>query len=179
MNWLPWPLLPRKRWPKPNFKEKRAITLAEHERIVAREPNTEMRLFYQLLWNLGGAQSDVASLRAEDVDREQMVISYVRRKTGTVSLLHFSASIVAILDQLPKQGPLFPRLAEMHEKHRAKEFNRRCKGLNIYISGVTLHSYRYAWAERAKRAGMPERFAQRPLGTTAKRFTARTRGERR
>jgi hypothetical protein len=27
-----------------------------------------------------------------------------------------------------------------------------------------LHSYRYAWAERAKVAGMPERFAQEALG---------------
>ena len=32
------------------------------------------------------------------------------------------------------------------------------------ISGVTLHSYRYAWAERAKRCGYPERFAQEALG---------------
>ena len=50
----------------------------------------------------------------------------------------------------------------MHEKHRAKEFNRRCKGLGI--AGVSLHSYRYAWAERAKTAGYPERFAQAALG---------------
>jgi hypothetical protein len=55
---------------------------------VAREPNSEMRLFYQLLWNPEGSHSNVANLRSEDVDREQMVISYVRRKTGTVSLLH-------------------------------------------------------------------------------------------
>jgi hypothetical protein len=29
---------------------------------------------------------------------------------------------------------------------------------------VTLHSYRYAWAERAETAGMPERFAMENLG---------------
>ncbi|PYK98851.1 MAG: hypothetical protein DME19_10920, partial [Verrucomicrobia bacterium] len=28
----------------------------------------------------------------------------------------------------------------------------------------TLHSYRYAWAERARIAGYPERFAQEALG---------------
>jgi hypothetical protein len=33
---------------------------------------------------------------------------------------------------------------------------------------LTLHSYRYAWAERAKIAGMPERFAQEPLGYNSK-----------
>jgi methionyl-tRNA formyltransferase len=33
---------------------------------------------------------------------------------------------------------------------------------------VTLHSYRYAWAERAKTAGYPERFAQLALGHNSK-----------
>jgi hypothetical protein len=51
------------------------------------------------------------------------------------------------------EGPLFPRLQLMQEKHRAKEFRRCCLGLGIH--GVTLHSYRYAWAERAKQCGYP------------------------
>lgn len=29
---------------------------------------------------------------------------------------------------------------------------------------MSLHGYRYAWAERAKACGMPERFAQGALG---------------
>jgi len=36
------------------------------------------------------------------------------------------------------------------------------------IKGVTLHSYRYAWAERAKKAGYPERFAMDNLGQNSK-----------
>ena len=36
------------------------------------------------------------------------------------------------------------------------------------IEGVTLHSYRYAWAERAKTVGYPERFAQAALGHNSK-----------
>lgn len=36
------------------------------------------------------------------------------------------------------------------------------------IKGVTLHSYRYAWAERAKVCGYPERFAQEALGHNSK-----------
>ena len=31
-----------------------------------------------------------------------------------------------------------------------------------------MHSYRYAWAEMAKQAGMPERFAQAALGHSSK-----------
>ena len=34
--------------------------------------------------------------------------------------------------------------------------------------GVTLHCYRYAWAERAKQCGYPERFAQEALGHNRK-----------
>jgi integrase len=33
---------------------------------------------------------------------------------------------------------------------------------------MTLHCYRYAWAERAKVVGMPERFAQAALGHNSK-----------
>jgi integrase len=35
---------------------------------------------------------------------------------------------------------------------------------------VSLHSYRYTWAERAKAAGMPERFAQQALDHRSKAF---------
>jgi hypothetical protein len=36
MNWLPWPVLPKKRWPTIKFKEKRAIILGEHQAIISR-----------------------------------------------------------------------------------------------------------------------------------------------
>ncbi len=166
LGWLPWPLLPRKRWPAPQFKEKRAITCDEHCRIVNREPNAETRAFYELCWHLGGAQSDVANLKAEDIDRDSKVISYRRAKTGTVSLFHFGPQVQGLLDRLPQYGFLFPRLAPMDEKHRAKQFRRRC--LSLGIGDVSLHSYRYAWAERAKACGYPERFAMEALGHNSK-----------
>ena len=49
---------------------------------------------------------------------------------------------------------------------RATEFKQRCVGLRI--SGVSLHSYRYAWAERALKCGFAERFAQQALGHNSK-----------
>jgi integrase len=45
-------------------------------------------------------------------------------------------------------------------------FIKRLKSVDV--SGVSLHSYRYAWAERAKEAGYPERFAMQALGHTSK-----------
>jgi integrase len=71
-----------------------------------------------------------------------------------------------ISDELPRSGPLFPYLKKCKEKDRATEFRQRCQGLGIH--GVTLHSYRYAWAERAKAAGYPERYAQMALGHNSK-----------
>jgi integrase len=166
LGWLPWPILPRAQWPPVRFKPKRAITPAEHQQIILREPNPETRAFYELLWKIGGSQSDVAGLCAEDIDWRQRTISYFRGKTGSRAILHFGEGVERILRSLPEQGSLFPRLSQMHEKHRAKEFNRRCKGLGIV--GISLHSYRYAWAERAKQCGYPERFAQEALGHNSK-----------
>src|SRR6185437_8110255 len=43
MNWLPWPLVTKRQWPAVEFKEKRSITLAEHQAIVEREQNPERK----------------------------------------------------------------------------------------------------------------------------------------
>jgi len=176
MRWLPWPVLPPRLWPAVRYKDKRAITLAEHEKIVERERNPEIRAFYQLLWQLGGSQSDVATLKAEDVDWPNHAISYRRHKTGVTVLLTFGEDAAAVLKDLPKSGPLFPRLAALHEKHRAKMFVKRLA--TVGIKGVSLHSYRYAWAERARVAGYPERYAMQALGHSSKTDDRNTRCRR-
>ena len=76
MNWLPWPILPKKQWPQVRFKEKRAITLAEHQKIVAAEGNPERKALYQLCWHLGASQGDIASLKGEDVDWTNNTVSF-------------------------------------------------------------------------------------------------------
>ena len=76
MNWLPVPVLPKKLWPGFRFGEKRAVTLVEHQQIVARETNPERRDFYQLAWHLGASQSDIAFLDASNIDWQKRVISY-------------------------------------------------------------------------------------------------------
>lgn len=166
MNWLPQPVLPKKQWPKLKYKEKRAVTFEEHEKILSRERNEEMNAFIRCCWEIGGSQSDVACLKAEDIDWQSHVVSFFRGKTGTVQTLHFGEHLAQILRTLPQTGFLFPRLAVMDEKHRASLFQRACRRVNV--SGVSLHSYRYSWAERAKTAGYPERFAMENLGHNSK-----------
>ncbi len=169
MSWLPWPLVPKRQWPAVEFKEKRGITLAEHLAIVARENNPERKAFYKLAWHLGASQSDLAFLEAENVDWEHHVISYARQKTGSIAIMRFDEDMAEILRDLPGSGPLFPYMRTVRSGDRATEFKQRCTGLGI--NGVSLHSYRYAWAERAKTAGYPERYAQVNLGHNSKAMT--------
>lgn len=170
MNWLPWPLITKRQWPVIRFKDKRAVTWEEHCKIVARERNPERKAFYQLAWHLGASQSDLAHLQAEDVDWPARIICFVRMKTRWRGLqppqIRFGQEVEAILATLPKTGPLFPYLQNVKPGHRATEFRQRCLGLGIH--GLSLHCYRYAWAERAMVVGYPERFAQLALGHGSK-----------
>lgn len=187
MEWLLKSVIPRLQWPKPVFKAKRAITAEEHCRIIeaetaAAERNQgsrnsdephydERRDFYELLWHTGAAQSDAAFLLAEDVDWTQRTLSYSRKKLKgragiKPALIRFGVEVEAILQRRPQSGPLFPYLRTVRPGDRATEFRQRVVGLGI--EGVSLHSYRYAWAERALKCGYPERFAQQALGHNSK-----------
>jgi integrase len=166
MNWLPWPLVPKRQWPAVKFKEKRAITLEEHQKILAAEVNPERKALYQLCWHLGASQGDIANLKGEDVDWQNGTVSFTRKKTGVAVLVHLGHEALNVFKDLPSEGMLFPYLASVRAGDRATEFGQRCRRLGI--TGVTLHSYRYAWAERAKTVGYPERFAQEALGHNSK-----------
>jgi integrase len=151
MGWLPWPIIPKKQWPKIVYGEKRAITLEEHQKIIGRERNPERRSFYELCWEIGGSQGDVACLHAEDIDWTERVIAFKRKKTTTPVLFHFGEAVAGILKALPKAGPLFPYLITLRASDRATEFKQRCE--TVGVSGVTLDSFRYALAERMARIG--------------------------
>jgi integrase len=166
MNWLPWPILAKRQWPKMKFQEKRGITWAEHQAILSRENDAEKRAYFECCWHLGGAQTDIASLTADNVDWQGRAISFHRRKTGTSSIVRFGDALENVLRHLPSFGPLFPNLTNKPETDRSRIFRLACN--RARISGVTLHSYRYAWAERAKTCGYPERFAQEALGHQSK-----------
>ena len=166
INWLPWPILPKRQWPQLKFKEKRAITHEEHQRIIAAEVNPERKALYELCWHLGASQGDIANLRGEDVDWQNRTISFIRQKTGVPVLVNLGAEALNLFKDLPSEGKLFPYLSSVRAGDRATEFRSRCRQLGI--QGVTLHSYRYAWAERAKTVGYPERLAQEALGHNSK-----------
>jgi integrase len=98
--------------------------------------------------------------------RFKIEVSFFREKTSVPVIVHLGKEALNLLKDLPAEGFIFPYLASVRANDRATEFRSRCRQLGI--KGVTLHSYRYAWAERAKVAGMPERFAQEALGHNSK-----------
>lgn len=71
-----------------------------------------------------------------------------------------------LLESLPKSGDLFPTIKTAGANARSTEFSRRCRIAGV--SGVSLHSYRYSWAQRAKACGYPQRFAQDALGHSSR-----------
>ena len=105
--------------------------LEEHQRIIKREGNPERRAYYELLWHLGASQTDLAMLKAEDVDRRDRVISFDRLKTrwrgGRPPIIHFGSGAEEVLRSLPSTGFLFPSLSQVKEKDRANEFRQRCE----------------------------------------------------
>jgi integrase len=104
-------------------------------------------------------------LRAEDIDWKNAVLVYRRKKLGPLSepaRLTIGTKLRALLESLPCFGDLFPNIERTSAARRAAEFRRRCRVAGI--DGVSLHSYRHAWAQRAKACGYPQRFAQEALG---------------
>ena len=166
LGWIAIPIVAPYLWPKYEPKDRRGITVEEHQDILAKEKKAEWKLYLELLWETGAAQSDAANFRAEDIDWQTRTISYFRQKTGSLAQFTISKALEKVLQQLPTTGVLFPNLSQFTANDRATRFRRRSHKAGI--TGITLHCYRYAWAERAKVVGMPERFAQAALGHNSK-----------
>jgi len=166
MKWLHEDVLTRKMWPVVRYGEKRAITLEEHRKIVAATHTLERQKYYQVLWETGASQSDIAKLTAEKIDWVTGSINFVRMKldgtsAGRVNLL-MGPTLENLVATLPRKGLLFPGLAKVGENDRATVFARTCEKLGI--EGVTLHSYRYSLIQRAKACGYPKRHAMAMVG---------------
>ncbi len=162
LGWLPAAIIPSKMWPKPICKPRRAITAEEHELLLASERNQERRDFYRILWEIGAAQSDAAALTAEHIDWQNRILTYQRQKTGEWASIQIGTRLETLLRRLPEKGFLFPHISQQVPGERSGDFWRRCKVAKVI--GVSLHSYRYAWAQRARVNGYPIRWAQNALG---------------
>jgi hypothetical protein len=171
LNWLPMPVMARKAWPPFRTKRAQAIARKQHEKLIETEQDPEFRHYLEMLWETGGSQTDIAGLHRNNVDEERHCLTYNRKKMGDQkeqegAAITIGNSLEQLLAKLPKEGLLFPKLAQQNEKVRASRFRKCCDRLGF--TNISLHSYRYAWAERAKTAGMPLREAMAHLGHGSK-----------
>jgi integrase len=171
LEWILKPVLSRRAWPKIRYASRHGITREQHEAILKVTSNKEYRLYFEMLWLTGGSQTDIASLRAEDLNWGTRRLYYERQKLrsrgqGNACLV-IGTALETLLRELPSEGPLFPHLVTLGESDRSSYFCRR-RAVAKLPKGIVLHSYRYAWAERAQSAGMPEREAMAHLGHGSK-----------
>ena len=167
MGVITHPILPNKMWPPKVKEEKRSITLEEHRLLHSNLRSWRWKIFLTLLWETGAAQSDAAHFRLENLKGD--VLEYHRMKTGARAAQRLSPELVALVHNAAcgrKKGFIIPSLQRMDQKDRANIFRRAC--LRCGVEGVSLHSYRYGWAERAYEAEMPERLAMIALGHNSK-----------
>jgi integrase len=160
---IPRPILATKWWPKRLKRTPRAITLEEHTVLVSNIVAKHWRYYLELLWETGASQSDAASFRLEFIRKG--VLEYQRKKTGTRAAFQLSekaSMIVVAATRGRDKGFILPQIERLSSNNRAHIFRTQCMRLDV--RGVTLHSYRYAWAQRAFEQGVPERLAKIGLG---------------
>jgi integrase len=81
LGWLLAPVLPKRAWPAIRPKRKpRALTRQEYDAVIQAEGNEERRHYYQFLWETGAAQTDAANSSAANIDWDNMVLVYERKK---------------------------------------------------------------------------------------------------
>jgi integrase len=111
LGWIALPVVAPYLWPKYEAKDRRGITPEEQQSILAIEKKAEWKLFLELLWETGAAQSDAANLTAEHIDWQSRTITYFRMKTGSRAQFTISKALERVLQQLPTTGALFPKLS--------------------------------------------------------------------
>ena len=119
LGWIAIPIVAPYLWPKYEAKARRGITHDDQEAILAREKKAEWKLFLELLWETGAAQSDATAMTAEDIDWQSRTITYFRMKTGSRAQFTISKKLETVLSHLPTTGPLFPNLSKFTANDRA------------------------------------------------------------
>jgi len=171
VGWILAPIVHPKKWPKKSKGKRKAISEEQHKTLVASFKSEEWKRYLETLWHIGASQTDCANLQASNIDWEKMVLTYDRQKLKGRELppasMAIGKSLGELLRKLPKEGPLFPHITTMNDRSRSCLMWKRSKRLN-FEKGISLHSYRYSWAERAKKAGLSMRYAMAALGHNSK-----------
>ena len=103
-GWLPWPVMPKKQWPGFGTKPKRAITHEEHELVLNRARDPEMKGFLWCCWHLGGSQSELArGSRRRMWIGETWRVSFFRSKSGKPQIIRFGNAFAGNFAAAPEK----------------------------------------------------------------------------
>jgi hypothetical protein len=111
---LPWLVLPKKRWPALQFKEKRAITPDEHRKILAAESNLVLRgvptrsTILYLLGQHGPAVYTIPNFLFPSASLTIQIAQRVRKKCGTKRPAPEGISSWFLNFKLPCSSPACP-----------------------------------------------------------------------
>ena len=83
LGWIIQPVISKKEWPKICFSRHRGITREEHEKTLAVASREDYRLFFELLWETGSSQTDIALLTTEDIDWQKRHLFYEQQKLAS------------------------------------------------------------------------------------------------
>ncbi|PTX99433.1 hypothetical protein DB346_16450 [Verrucomicrobia bacterium LW23] len=125
-GWIPMNLLPRRHWPKIRSAERRAITCEEHGKLLESvHGEDDWYDYFQALWWLGAAQTDLARLTAERVNLAANQILFKRTKIRhrgrgwTCAVMGPSLRAIIEKRMAGKQSYLFPALAVLKNSYRS------------------------------------------------------------
>ena len=91
---------------------------------MAKEKQAEWKLYLELLWETGAAQSAAAHFKAEDIDWQTRTISYFRQKTGSLAQFTISKTLETVVSHLPTRprSRTRPRIPVCFEDDDEEEF---------------------------------------------------------
>ena len=106
--------------------------MPEHQRLLSNLRSWRWKLFLQILWETGAAQSDAAHFRIEKLRGE--VIEYHQMKTGSRAAQQLSPELRGLIQSATcsrKKGFILSSLQRMNSKDRASIFRRACKRCSL------------------------------------------------
>jgi len=104
-------------------------------------------------WRLGGAQSGVAGLSAEDIDWQGKVVSFLRRETATGLIPRFCEEFETVLRTLRRAGELCLKDPQPSPPTERAERRRRAKRTRLWSNPSPFLRPSTSWPYCASRAG--------------------------
>ena len=102
-------------------KSKRGITNAGHQRLLSNIRSWRWKLFLQILWETGAAQSDAAHFRIEKLRGEVIEYHRMKTKTGSRAAQQLSPELRGLIQSATcgrKKGFILPSLQRINSKDR-------------------------------------------------------------